>query len=71
MVKLGMEMRQKQKRFFALTKEARKMGFHPDLTKERDKVLAESKKLEAEFDTLCHTILAEEEAKKSPKLFEL
>ena len=70
-VKLGMEMREKQKRFFALNKEMRKQNFHPDLRKERDKVLVESKRLESEFDRLCDQIQAEEEAKKTPKLFDL
>jgi hypothetical protein len=71
LLKLGQEMRLQQKRFFALNKETRKMGFHPDLRKERDKVLAESKRLEAEFDRLCDQIISEEEEKKTPKLFEL
>ena len=30
-VKLGMEMREKQKRFFALNKEMRQQNFHPGI----------------------------------------
>ena len=57
LAKLGQEMRESQKNYFALAKEAAKFNF-PDHVKAKRKALEESKRLEKEFDTMCSLILA-------------
>lgn len=69
LIKKGKAMRALQKRYFHVAKEARAKQYIPEILRERDKVLEQSKQAEREFDQLCEELEAKLEAEKQMNLF--